>query len=242
MSLFAQLNNDQVLYTALSQCGALDGAPFPTKEQLCRLSGLSHSAVEKTLERFCRQKILFQTEDGHYSPVAHPIFLHYRSFRGFSQLLEYPEGTISVDLIFAGPVEADTYTAETLRVAPKDTVIRIVRLYSKDDTPFAYETYHVLYSLLRNTPKAEFQKSPVLHIVQNNLPPSTGAMAPSLIQSQYFSMVTSSEEDRHYLSLQPDSKALRIFGRAYYEGQTVSWFQIRADANQCVLKHTFNFS
>ena len=58
-------------------------------------------------------------------------------------MLEYPNGTITVDLLSAGPMETDSYTAEILRIPPKETIISIIRLYSRDGVPFAYEKYHV---------------------------------------------------------------------------------------------------
>lgn len=234
------LQNDQILYDALLQTGALSGGDFPPREFLLWQTGLSEEELQLALERFCQQKILQPAAGGSYTAFAKPVFLHYHNFRSFGQMLEYPNGTITVDLLSAGPMETDSYTAEILRIPPKETIISIIRLYSRDGVPFAYEKYHVRYSLLKNTPKAEFQKSPVLHIVQNNLSPAPSAACP-LIQSQYFSMMPSHGEDQKYLHLPPGGNILRIVGRVYHQELPICSFIVRADADQCFLKNQSSF-
>lgn len=189
---------------------------------------------------FVSKKFCSRLAGGSYTAFAKPVFLHYHNFRSFGQMLEYPNGTITVDLLSAGPMETDSYTAEILRIPPKETIISIIRLYSRDGVPFAYEKYHVRYSLLKNTSKAEFQKSPVLHIVQNNLSPAPSAACP-LVQSQYFSMMPSHGEDQKYLHLPPGGNILRIVGRVYHQELPICSFIVRADADQCFLKNQSSF-
>ncbi|MDD3193837.1 MAG: UTRA domain-containing protein [Oscillospiraceae bacterium] len=231
------LQNDQIVYDVLTQLGVLAGAAFPSMEQLAWKTGLTFQALAHTLERLCQQRILQRGDGGGYCAAAKPLYLHYHRFRSFSQMLEYPDGSITVDLLSADPVEADSYSAEILRIPEKEKVIRIIRLYSRDGIPFAYEKYDVLYPLLKNTSKAEFYKSPVLHIIQNNLPLTAAPGAHSLIQSQYLSMVPSRDLDQRYLHLPLGANILRIIGRAYHEGVPVCSFFIRADATQCSFKY-----
>ncbi|MCI9406455.1 MAG: GntR family transcriptional regulator [Oscillospiraceae bacterium] len=231
------LQNDQLLYDALIHLGAFSGGRFPTQEELHWQTGLSAAAVSQALDRLCQSRILKKGPDGAYSVLPRPLYLHYREFRSFGQMLESAAGSLRVDLLFAGPAEADAYTAETLSIPPAETVIHILRLYSKDDIPFAYEEYDVLYPLLKNVPKAEFQKSSVLGILQNNLPPDSR----ELVQSQYFSMLPSREPDQRYLQLPPGESILRITGRIYWENQPICSFTIRADADQCALKSRRKF-
>lgn len=226
------LQNDQILYDALAQLGVFSGGPFPSRERLVWETGLTPSAVTQALERFCQQKILQRESDGAYSASSKPLYLHYREFRSFGQMIECADGSIRVDLLSAGPVEADSYTAEILSIPPSETVTSILRLYSRDSVPFAYEEYNVLYPLLKNVPKAEFQKVSVLGIIRNNLPSDSH----ELVQSQYLSIMPSYEKDQKYLHLPPGRDILRIIGRIYHEKQAICSFIIRADADQCALK------
>ncbi|MGN0625508.1 MAG: UTRA domain-containing protein [Oscillospiraceae bacterium] len=231
------LRNDQLVYDVLAQLGALSGKAFPSKEQLLWQTGLPEDLLAQSLEHLCQQKILQRTSDGFYTAFsAKPIYLHYRSFRSFGQMLECPGGAVSTDLLSVGPIEASAYTSEVLRIPKKETVIRIVRLYSRDGIPFAYEEYDVLYALLKNTPKAQLQKTPVLHVIQNNLPPTSFPASPLLVQSQYFFMTSSNDKDQKYLHLPLGENILQIVGRAYHEEKPLCAFIVRADANQCFLK------
>lgn len=229
------LQNNQILYDALNRLGAFSGGAFPSLEQLLEETGLVSSDTTQALDRLCQHKILQKSPDGGYSFFSCPLYLHYREFRSFGQMIECADGHIRTDLLSAGPAEADDYTAEILSIPPGEKIISILRLYCRDDVPFAYEEYAVLYPLLKNVPKAEFQKPSVLGIIQNNLPPHSQ----DLVQSQYFSMMPSYEKDQKYLNLPAGKNILRIIGRIYCEQQPVCSFIIRADADQCVLKsHT----
>ncbi len=230
------LQNDQILYDALERLGVFSGGPFPSKKRLIWETGLTSSAVTQALERFCQQSILKKESDCVYSVSPKPIYLHYREFRSFGQMIEYADGSIRVDLLFAGPVEADSYTAEILSIPPKETVTSILRLYSRDGVPFAYEEYNLLYPILKNVPKTQFQKVSVLSILQNNLP----SHSQGLVQSQYLSMVPSYERDQKYLQLPLGRDILRIIGRIYREERPICSFVIRADADQCALKSQSN--
>ena len=52
------LQNDQILYDALLQAGALSGGDFPPREFLLWQTSLSEEELQLALERFCQQKIL----------------------------------------------------------------------------------------------------------------------------------------------------------------------------------------
>lgn len=225
------LQNDQILYDALTQLGAFSGGRFPSWDELLWETGLSFHALAHSMERLCQSKILKKEPNGAYSVPPRPLYLHYREFRSFGQMIEYA-GSHRVDLLSAGPAEADAYTAEILSIPPKETITSILRLYSRDDSPFAYEEYNVLYPLVKNVPKAEFQKSSVFTVIQNNLP--SGSQ--ELVQSQYFSMVPGYEKDQKYLQLPSGGNILRFIGRIYFENRPICSFVIRADADQCALK------
>lgn len=64
------LQNDQILYDALLQAGALSGGDFPPREFLLWQTGLSEEELQLALERFCQQKILQPAAGGSYTAFA----------------------------------------------------------------------------------------------------------------------------------------------------------------------------
>ena len=232
-----QLKNDQMVYDYLKQSGALSGEAVPALEQIAEQTGLDADTVLATLERYCQQRLLQKDEQGWYRQYPQPLYIHYKSFRAFRQLLESADSSVSVELITAVPMEPDSYTSEVLHLKKGEKIIHILRLYTRGSVPFAYEEYDVLYDLLKNTPKADLDKYSILQAIEKNLPLAERPAQDSIVQSQYFNMMPVGEGDRKYLQMEDGESVIRIIGRGYFGENPVCSFQIRFNPALVFLKH-----
>ena len=236
-SLALQLKNDQIIYDCLNRSGALSGDQVPPLKQLMQMSNLDADTVLHTLERFCQQRLLQPDEAGWFRQYPKPLFLHYKSFRAFRQLLESSDSAIGTELITAAPTEPDAYTKEVLHLSDGDRIIHILRLYTWGSVPFAYEKYDVLYDLLKNTPRSDLDKFSILQAVEKNLPLSENLGQEGIVQSQYFNMMPVIAEDKKYLQMRDDESVIRIIGRGYFAEKPIYSCQVRLNPSLCFLKH-----
>ena len=97
------LQNDQILYDALLQAGALSGGDFPPENSFFGKLAFRKRSFSWLWNAFVSKKFCSRLAGDPYTAFAKPVFLHYHNFRSFGQMLEYPNGTITVDLLSALP-------------------------------------------------------------------------------------------------------------------------------------------
>lgn len=233
-----KLEEERLLYDALAQAGVLSGGQSPSLEKLMEMTGMKEKSIHDAIKRSCNQKLLQLDGSCGLMPPTRPVQIHYSGFRSFQQMLEYPEGSITAELVSAETIEADAGPAESLKIPNGEKIIQLRRIYYRDHRPFAHERYDVRYALLKNTPLTDMGKIPLLQIIQKNLPPTVDSLAlPELVQSQYFSLTHSSVREVEMLNLQIGAPVFYIGGRVYHQDTPLCSFTIRVDAQACAFKN-----
>jgi GntR family transcriptional regulator len=141
------------------------GAPLPSERRLADHYGLARMTVRTEVDRLVAEGIVYRVH-GRGSFVAEPRVAQAGSFSSFSEDMRARGMTPGSIVRAQALVEAGSFLAGSLEVAPGAPVAEIERLRTADGNPLALERVHLPVDRLPGIAEADFEHASLFELLR----------------------------------------------------------------------------
>lgn len=184
------------------------GDRVPAERELAESLNVSRITARQAVDALVKSGLVYR-EQGRGTFVAEPRMRGVMGFSSFSQDMQ-SRGLHPSSVVLSLEVTAvDEKLQKTLKLSPQDLAIHLVRLRKADDTPVAFQSTYIPYSLCPGLEQEDFSSASLFSILREKY-----YINPAWTEVEMEALAASAEES-HHLQINRDDPVLVVRGLTF---------------------------